>query len=161
VTVENIVLLAFHEQTTADEAMRELRRLADEGALSVSTAVNVERALDGRFQVQEDTEKVGLIGTGTGGALAALVGALVGPAGVLLGGRHRRNPRFVLDADDAGRSERVVSEAMRRVPPGTCAVVADVDEAAPEVLDGVVFDLGDWVVRRSRLRAQEELEAAR
>ncbi len=159
--MQNIVLLAFHERIAADEAMSELRRLADDGELSVKTAVSVERMPDGRFRVRQDAENVSLIGTGTGGAIGALVGALAGPLGLLVGGATGATLGTVLDADDAGRSELVVSEVMRRVPPGSYAVVADVDEVAPDVLDAVASSRGGSLIRRSWLQVQEELEAGR
>ncbi len=44
--------------------------------------------------------------------------------------------------------------------PRATAVVADVDEPRPEVLDAVVAGLGGHLTRRSRSEVEAELEAA-
>jgi len=47
-----------------------------------------------------------------------------------------------------------------RIVPGTTAVVADVDEPAPEAVDAVMDKLGGVVTRRSRRAVEAEIESA-
>ncbi len=158
--MENIVLVTFTEPSRAYQAMSELRRLSDEGALGVRTAAMVERQADGQFRVPEGSESIGLGGTAAGGAIGALVGALAGPLGLLLGGATGAIVGAVADVDEADASEILLGTVIHTVPPGATALVADVDEPAPEVLDAVMVRVGGTVTRWSRLGVEAELEAA-
>lgn len=158
--VENIVLVTFGEPSQAYQAMSELRRLGDEGALDVRTAAIVERQADGQFRVPEGPENIGFVGTAAGGAIGALVGALAGPLGLLLGGATGAVVGAVADVDESDVSEVLLGTVTRAVPPGATALVADVDEPAPEVLDTVMAKAGGMVTRRSRFEVEAELQAA-
>lgn len=131
--VENIVLVWFGESSRAYQAMSELRRLGDEDALDVRTAAIVERQADVRFRV---------------------------PLGLLLGGATGAIVGVVADVDEADASEVLLGTVTRAVPPGATALVADVDEPAPEVLDAVMAKAGGTVTRRSRFEVEAELQVA-
>jgi uncharacterized membrane protein len=158
--VENVVLVTFGEPSRAFQAMSELRRLGDEGALDVRTAAVVERQTDGQFRIPEGSENIGFVGTAAGGAIGALIGALAGPLGLLLGGATGAIVGVVADVDEADASEVLLGTVTRSVPPGAAAVVADVDEPAPEVLDAVMTKVGGTVTRRPKFEVEAELQAA-
>lgn len=158
--MESLLLVTFDEPTVAHQTLSELRRLDADSVLTVRTAAVLERQPDGRFGVSEDTDNIGFTATASGGLVGALLGALAGPTGLLLGGAVGAVVGAVSDADEAGASELLLTTVGSRVPPGATAVVADVDEPAPEVLDAVVTGLGGRVTRRSRLEVEAELEAA-
>ncbi|MDP9389281.1 MAG: hypothetical protein M3Q48_15530 [Actinomycetota bacterium] len=155
--LHSVVLLIFDDPAGAGNAMAELRRL-DDDTVSVKTAVHVERTTDGHVAVHDDAD-VGFLGTALGGALGALAGALTGPVGLVLGAGTGMAAGSLLDANEAGLSEVVVATAMRHVPPGATAVVADVVERDPQLLDAVAVRTGAAVVRTSRLEVEEELAA--
>ena len=83
-----------------------------------------------------------------GGTLGVLLGW---GAGSLIGG--------FADADRVDRSESAIGELSRRLPAGT-AILAEVEEYATEVLDGVVSPLGGQVLRLEADQVLGELEAA-
>ncbi len=83
-----------------------------------------------------------------------------GPAGLLLGGAAGAVVGAVSDADEADASELLLTTVGSRVAPGAPAVVADVNELAPELLDAVVSRLGGEVTRRSRGEVEAVLGAA-
>ncbi len=158
--MDNVVLVTFDESSHAYQAMSELRRLSDEGAVSVTTAAIVERLADGDFRFPEDAENIGLTATAAGGVIGALIGALAGPLGLLLGGATGAIAGSVADVDEVERSEAMVGTLSQRVSPGTTALIADVDEPAPELLDAVMSNLGGRVARQPRLEVEAELESA-
>lgn len=157
--LHEVVLLVFDDPARAAPAMGELRRVGEDGALSVKRAVEVEREPDGGFRLADDAEDPTVVGTALGAALGALVGAAAGPAGLVLGGGAGMAVGSLLDANEARLSEAVVATAVRHVPPGGTAIVADVDERDPGVLDEVASRTGAAAVRVSRADVEAELAA--
>lgn len=157
--MENVILVTFEEPRAAYQAMSELRRLNDTGAVPVRSAAIVERRADGSFHVPEDADNVGFTGTAAGGAVGALIGALAGPLGLLLGGMAGVAVGSAVDVEQADTSDALVSTVASRVPPGATALVADVDEPAPEVLGSVMLSIGGTLIRWPREQVEEELAA--
>lgn len=151
-----VILVTSEQPQSAYEGMAELHRLDDEGAVSVRSAAIVERAADGSFRVSEDADNVGFTGTAVGGA----VGALIGPLGLLLGGMTGVAVGSLADAEEADTADVLVATVARRVPPGAVALIADVDEPAPELLDSVMSARGGTPVRWSREDVEAELAAS-
>lgn len=158
--MENVVLVTFEAAARTYQAMSELRRLSDEEAVDVRFASIVERLPDGRFRVPEQSDNIGFTGTAVGAGAGALVGALVGPLGVPMGGAVGVAIGSVSDADNAESAEVLVSAVSRRVPPGGTALVADVEEPTPEVLNVVLDSMGGQVHRWSRWEVEDELAVA-
>lgn len=157
--MESLLLITFAEPSVAHQTMSELRRLHADGVVTIRTAAVVERQADGRFLVSGDTDNIGFTATASGGLIGALLGALAGPAGLLLGGAAGAVVGAVSDADEADTSDLLLTTVGSRVPPGTTAVIADADEPAPGVLDGVVSRLGGEVTRHSLPEVEAELWA--
>ena len=65
--------------------------------------------------------------------------------------------RRFADADRVDLSETAIGELSGRLPAGTTAILAEVEEYATEVLDGVVSPLGGQVLR---LEADQVLRRA-
>ncbi len=158
--MENLVLVTFEEPGRAYQGISELRRLDGQRALTVRSAAVIERAPDGSFRVADDAETIGVTGTAVGGAVGALIGALAGPLGLLLGGMAGVAVGSLADAEEADTAEVLVSTVARRVAPGATALVVDVDEPAPELLDSVMRSLGGISVRWSRQQIEAELAVA-
>ena len=66
--------------------MTDLRRLAEDGVVSIRAAAVVVREPDGRFWMPEGEKHSGVASTAAGGVIGALLGALTGPARTVLGG---------------------------------------------------------------------------
>lgn len=157
--VNDVVIVTFDGLTRARAALSELRRVADEDSITVRAAAIVVREADGRFWVPEDEEHIGVAGTATGGAIGALLGALVGPVGMLFFGATGALVGSLVDAGEAEASEEILVSVTRSVPPGTTALVADIDEPAPHVVDAVMEAWGGKVTRRLRADIEAQLAA--
>ena len=158
--MNTVLIVTFDHLSPAREALSELRRLDGEDAITIRAAALVVREADGRFWVPEDEERIGFVGTATGGAIGALLGALVGPVGLLFFGATGALVGSLADAEEADVSEEVLASVTRRVPPGTTAVVADIDEPSPQLVDSVMEWSGGRVDRRPRADIEAELAAA-
>ncbi len=158
--MEDVLIVRFDNLAAARAGMSELRRLADEGTVTLRTAAIVVREADGRFWMPEDEEQIGLTGTATGGVIGALLGALTGPIGLLLWGATGALIGSLVDAEQADVAEEVLISVTRSVPPGTTALVADITEPAPAVVDAAMRACGGIVSRRPRSDVESEVMAA-
>jgi len=136
------------------------RGAAAEGRITIAAAVIGERGADGSLRLAEGEDAV--IGSATvgGGLIGMAVGILGGPLGMLLGWGAGSLIGGFADADRVDLSETAIGELSGRLPAGTTAILAEVEEYATEVLDGVVSPLGGQVLRLEADQVLGELEAA-
>jgi len=158
--MDEVLIVSFGDLAGARAAMSELRRLDREGKVKVQAAAAVVRERDGRFWIPEDEERIGFSGTATGGLVGGLLGTLIGPAGLLLFGATGALVGSLADAEEADVSEEVLASVIRQVPPATTAIVADIEEPAPQATDAAMVASGGTVARRPRAAIVAELEAA-
>ncbi len=158
--MQNVILATFPRRDQAHEGMGELRRLDDEGAVTVRAAAIVERATDGSFRHQEEAEHLGVARSVAGGVIGALVGALAGPLGLLVGGTAGVALGSIADAEEADAADVVVETVAKRVPPGGTALVADLEEESVEALDSIMASAGGTVTRWPRVEVEAELAVA-
>ena len=77
---------------------------------------------------------------------------LTGATGLLIGS--------LFDVDDADYTESALSDISRSVRPGRAALIADLSEQTPEVVDTAMAPLGGSVLRRPLEEVQAEIAAA-
>ncbi len=145
--MENVILVRFDDRRGAEEALSRLRTLADEGDVTLHVGVLAERQRDGRVVVLDEAERPEFEATIAGGLVGALLGALAGPAGLLIGGTAGFAVGSLADTEPARDRELIVGGLSGTLPLGATAIVADVDESAPDVLDRTFDDLGGAVSR--------------
>lgn len=156
----DIVLVSFDQLPQARAAMAELRRLAEGDAITLRAGAIVVRETDGRFWIPEDEARVGFHGAAAGGAIGALLGALTGPFGLLLWGAAGALVGSLADAEEAEVSEQALVSVTQSMPPGTAALIADIEEPTFGVVDEAMERAGGRVTRRSRADVEAELAAA-
>lgn len=156
----DIVIVSFDQLTQARAAMSELRRLAEGDAITLGTAGIVVREPDGRFWIPEDDARVGFTGAAAGGVIGALLGALTGPFGLLLWGATGALVGSLADAEEADVTDEVLVSVTRSMPPGTSALIADIEEPTFGVVDAAMERAGGRVTRRPRADVEAELAAA-
>lgn len=159
-TAHNFVIVGFEESANAYKALSVLRGAAAEGRITIAAAVIGERGADGSLRLAEGEDAV--IGSATvgGGLIGMAVGILGGPLGMLLGWGAGSLIGGFADADRVDLSETAIGELSGRLSAGTTAILAEVEEYATEVLDGVVSPLGGQVLRLEADQVLGELEAA-
>jgi uncharacterized membrane protein len=161
---DNVLVVSFGEETKNDanayQALTDLKQLDSQGQIQIAGAAVVTRDLDGRVEVKTEVGEDPFTGTAAGGMIGVLVGIIGGPLGVLLGGATGLMVGSLFDLDDAESTESVLSDISKQVQPGRTAVLAQVTEQSPEVVDTAMARLGGEVLRRSAVDVEEEIAAA-
>lgn len=161
---DNVLVVTFGEDPEHDknayQALTDLKQLDSQGQIKIAGAAIVTRDLDGRVDVKSDVGNDPYTGTATGGLIGLLVGIIGGPLGVLIGGATGVLIGSLFDIDDVDSTESVLSEISKQVRPSRTAVLAQVTEQSPEVIDAAMARLGGDVLRRRVVDVEEEIAAA-
>jgi uncharacterized membrane protein len=156
----NVIAVTFDERSKAYQALSTLKGLDREGRIELKSAAVVERDATGRLQIPEGTDNASGEGFAAGGLIGMLVGILGGPIGMLLGLGTGGLIGGLSDADQADIQDQTLAHVGRHVPPGSNALLAEVDEYADDVVDGAMTAQGGAVLRRSADDVLAEIEAA-
>jgi uncharacterized membrane protein len=158
--VENVIAARFSEPSKAYEALSVLKQCDAEGRIGLRAAAIVEHTPDGKLRIPEGADNVGLIGTAGGSLVGMTVGILGGPLGVLLGWGSGALIGGAMDVRRSTQVDDALGMFSQALPPGSNAVVADVNEPAVEVIDNAMSELGGEVTRRPAHEVVAEVEAA-
>jgi uncharacterized membrane protein len=156
----NVIAVTFDERSKAYQALSTLKGLDREGRLELKSAAVVERDATGRLQIPEGADNTEGEGFLTGGLIGMLVGILGGPVGMLLGLGTGGLVGGLYDVDEADLQDQTLAEVGRHVPPGSNALLAEVDEFTDGVVDAAMTAQGGTVLRRSADDVLAEIEAA-
>jgi len=156
----SVLAVSFQEDSKAYEALTRLKELDSQHQIDLSAAAVVLRGEDGQIAVKDEVGDVDLAGTATGGLLGLLIGILGGPLGILIGGATGLLIGSLFDAEDADDTESVLSDISRSVRVGHTAVLAEVSEQSPEIVDAAMSQLGGSVLRRPVYEVEAEIAAA-
>ncbi|MGO9355396.1 MAG: DUF1269 domain-containing protein [Mycobacterium sp.] len=156
----NVIAVTFDERSKAYQALSTLKGLDREGRIELKSAAVVERDATGRLQIPEGTDNASGEGFAAGGLIGMLVGILGGPVGVLLGLGTGGLIGGLYEVDQADIQDQTLAQVGRHVPPGSNALLAEVDEYADDVVDGAMTAQGGAVLRRSADDVLAEIEAA-
>jgi uncharacterized membrane protein len=155
-----VIAVSFTEQSKAFEALSRLKVAGFEGRVGLRGAVLVERDAQGRVTVPDGVDDAGGAATWGGGLIGLTVGILGGPIGMLFGWTTGMLVGGAFDIKRATQGSDLLTELSRAVPPGGTAVVAELEEHTPEVVDATMAELGGTVLRRPADQVLAELEAA-
>lgn len=157
--VKDVVVVRFEEPSKAYQALNVLKQCDADGRIELESAAVVERAADGKLNIVEGAENVGL-STVNGSLIGMLVGVLGGPLGLLLGWGAGAMIGAAVDVERADASYGALGVLGSAIPPESTAVIASVTEQTVEVIDGEMGKLGGEVTRRPVGQVMGELEAA-
>jgi uncharacterized membrane protein len=157
----NVLVVTFEDDQRAYEAISVLNELDAQGQLQLTEAAVVTRRDDGQVIAHDQTGDPVPVNTLSGGLIGLLVGVLGGPLGVLIGGATGLLAGSLFDLDDADDTDSVLSEMSKSIRVGHTALLAQVEEQSPEIVDAAMARLSGTVVRRPTYDVEVELEAAR
>ena len=161
---DNVMVVTFGDEPKNDknayQALTDLKQLDSQDQIKIAAAAVVTRGLDGRVDVKSDVGDDPWAGTATGGVVGLLIGIIGGPLGVLLGGATGLMAGSLFDMDDVDTKESVLGDISKQVQPSRTAVVAQVTEQSPEVIDTAMARLGGEIMRRPIVDVEEEIAAA-
>ena len=161
---DNVLVVSFGEDpendTNAYQALTDLKQLDSQGQIKIAGAAVVTRDPDDRLDVKSEVANDPYVGTASGGIIGLLVGIIGGPLGVLLGGTYGMLVGSLFDIDDVATTESVLGEISSQVHATRTAVLAQVNEQGPEVIDTAMARLGGEVMRRPVFEVEQEIAAA-
>ena len=79
---------------------------------------------------------------------------------MLIGGTYGMLVGSLFDIDDAETTESVLGAISKQVQPTRTALLAQVTEQSPDVIDAAMARLGGEVMRRSAVDVEDEIAAA-
>jgi uncharacterized membrane protein len=163
-TPDNVLVITFGDDpehdTNAYQALTDLEQLDTQGQIKIADAAVVSRGADGRVDVKSDVANDPYIGTASGGMVGLLVGIIGGPVGMLLGGAYGALVGSLFDIDDVATTDSVLGEISKQIQPTRTAVLAQVTEQTPEVIDAAMARLDGQVMRRPVFEVEQEIAAA-
>ncbi|MDA0162644.1 DUF1269 domain-containing protein [Solirubrobacter ginsenosidimutans] len=159
-STDNVISVSFDSDSNAYEALSALKELDGQGRLRIEAAAVVVRDDDGQILVKDRAGSGQYAGAASGGTLGVLLGILGGPLGVLIGGTYGLLVGSLFDLDEAERTESALSEISTSVRPRHTALLADVTEQSPDVVDTAMARLGGSVLRRPVADVEAEIAAA-
>ena len=157
---DNVIVVTFGDDTNAYQALTDLEQLDSQGQVSVASATVVTRDADGHVHVKTEVGHDSYMGTASGGLIGLLLGVIGGPLGVLLGGTYGALVGSLFDLDDDATTDSVLGEIAKQVQPTRTAVLAEVTEQSPEVIDTAMARLGGQVMRRPAFEVEQEISVA-
>jgi uncharacterized membrane protein len=157
---DNVVVVAFADQSKAYQALSQLRQAGDAGRVEVRAAVLLERGRDGAVRVPEGEDVASGLGIAGGSLIGMLIGVLGGPLGVLLGGYGGMLAGGVGALTREEDRDVALDAISKQIEPGHTVLVAEVGEVATEVIDDAMSTLGGTVSRRSAPDVYGEIQAA-
>jgi len=143
-------VLAFDDETTAGEALKDLRRLQKDGIVKVLNAAVLVKDKKGKVSVKEtedvDARHGALFGAITGG----LIGLFGGAPGVVVGAVAGAGTGGVAaKLIDLGFPREFLRDLQDRLQPGSSALVALVEPAWMDRVVKELADLGGQLLRYS------------
>jgi uncharacterized membrane protein len=156
----NVISVSFDNDDSAFTAMTKLKELDDQDRLGLKEGAVVVRGDGGDIVVKDHVGATHWEGAAGGGLMGLLIGILGGPLGVLIGGSYGLMMGSLVDIADIEQSESVLGDLSASVQAGHTAVVAEVVEQSPEVVDTAMAPLGGTVLRRSYYDVEAEIAAA-
>jgi uncharacterized membrane protein len=161
---DNVLAVTFGDNPENDnnayQALTDLKQLDSQGQIKIAGAAVITRDPDGRVEVKSEVGDNPYQGTAAGGLIGLLVGIIGGPLGVLLGGSYGLLVGSLFDIDDVETTESVLGDISKQVQPSRTALLAQVTEQSPEVIDTAMARLGGEIMRRPVADVEEEIAAA-
>ena len=157
---DNVITVTFTQEASAYEALTQLKELSSQGQVSLREAAVVVRDDDGHIVEKDEAGDPNLVNTASGGLIGLLVGVLGGPLGILVGGATGVLVGSLFDLDDDDEMDSVLSEISRSIKIGPAALLAQVGEQSPAVIDTAMARLDGKVLRRPVDDVKAEIAAA-
>jgi len=147
--MEDVLTVNFDEDSKAYEALTTVKELDAQGQIRLIGGAVVLREEDGRVVTKDAVGDAGLEGTASGGIIGLLIGILGGPLGVIIGGAEGVLIGSLFDLSRVDETQSVLTSSSQSVRVAHTALLVEVDEQSPEVIDSAMARLGGSVERKS------------
>lgn len=142
----NLIVITFSNESKAIDGSHKLSELESFGDISIFEKVMVKKDANGNVTVLETDTTEGLR-TVSGMAIGTMLGALGGPVGMLAGMLAGTMTGAVLESDHFDFSEEFGTKVSKRLQPGTVALIAEISEEGPSIVDTALEPLAATISR--------------
>ena len=157
---DNVIVVSFSDDSNAFDALTRIKELDSQQQIDLRAGAVVVRDHNGLIEEKDEVADEEWEGTAGGGLIGLLIGIIGGPLGILIGGATGVLVGSLFDVHDADETESALGEISRSVQVGRNAVIAEVSEPSPDVIDTAMERLGGSVLRRSVADVEAEIAAA-
>jgi len=155
----NIVVATFDDESKTYQAFSVIKRAAVEGKLKINGLTIMHRRLDGQFEVRDAAMK-NYGGSIAGGLIGSLVGILGGPLGILLGWGAGSLIGGFRDVREIREDTNLFQRITEDMTVGSTALVGEVENEQPYVIDQIVRKLNGELLRRPTEDVEADIAAA-
>ena len=145
---DSVISVFFEDDSHAYDGLTILKELDSQGQIDLQGAAVVARDETGEVEIKDEIGDTGYAGTATGGLIGLIVGIIGGPLGILIGGATGVLIGSLFDIEDSDDTESVLGEISLSVRQGRTALLAEVHEPSPEVIETAMEAIGGVVIRR-------------
>lgn len=149
--------MSFASEAKAMEASHKLAEVESFGNITVYEKVIAKKDLDGNVTLLESNTTGGLR-TLTGMTLGTMAGAFAGPVGLVIGIFTGALAGAAVESDYYDFAEDFTKKVIEHLQPGTVAIVAEIYEEDPALLDYDLEPFGATVSRSNLDYAHDEYE---
>ena len=154
--MDRMLVVVFNDEGKAYQGKSALMQLQDQGNVNVYGYAVVAENADGSATIKQ-ADNSGPLGSLFGMSFGALVGALFGPAGLLLGSAAGLGGGAAVDFTNLGVGQDYLDDVAKALKPGKVALVAEVDEEWTTPVDSSMEALGGVVLRRALSDVQKQV----
>lgn len=154
--MDRMLVVVFNDETKAYQGKSALTQLQDQGNINVYGYAVVAENADGSASIKQ-ADNSGPLGSLFGMSFGALVGALFGPAGFLLGTAAGLGGGAAVDFTNLGVGQDYLDDVAKTLKPGKVALIAEVDEEWTAPVDSSMEALGGVVLRRTLADVQKQV----
>jgi uncharacterized membrane protein len=130
-----LIVYAYPDETTANEALKRLKDAKKEGVLEIVNAAVIVKDESGKLHFKETADPGAKEGAVFGAIVGGLIGLVGGPAGVILGAATGAGAGgFAAGKVDMGISEADLKDLGSALNPGTSVIVAVIEDQWSSVL---------------------------
>jgi uncharacterized membrane protein len=154
--MDRMLVVVFNDETKAYQGKSALMQIQDQGNINVYGYAVVAENADGSASIKQ-ADNSGPLGSLFGMSFGALVGALFGPAGFLLGSAAGLGSGAAVDFTNLGVGQDYLDDVAKTLKPGKVALIAEVDEEWTTPVDSSMEALGGVVLRRTLSDVQRQV----
>ena len=153
--MDRTLVVVFNNEKQAYEGKKALKRLDNEGSITVYAHTVVVKGTDGAVTIK-DINEPGPLGSLLGTTVGGLVALLGGPAAAVVGATSGLAIGGAWDIDNVRVGEDFIEEVSKALKPNTAALLAEVDEEWTTPVDSRMEAIGGTVFRRALSDVQQQ-----
>lgn len=144
--MKNVIVVSFTEETKAIEALHKLNELESFGDISIYEKIMVRKKTTGECEILREDDSEGWR-TLVGMTLGSLLGAMGGPVGIIIGLYTGTAIGAIADISHYDFAEDFILKVENKMPVGTVAIVAEIDEDSNVFVDNYMKPFGAVITR--------------